>query len=106
MRPVADLTKEQLRHFPTLARLRPPRVGRAVGILVITTIVTIIGFSLAVPWVQTASGRGTVIALDPLDRQQNITALVGGRIERWYVTDGDFVKEGDPIVRIVDIDPK
>jgi expansin (peptidoglycan-binding protein) len=25
--------------------------------------------------VQTAAGSGTVIALDPLDRQQNITAL-------------------------------
>jgi multidrug resistance efflux pump len=95
-----------LKHFPTLAGINPPRVSRAFGILVSITIVTIIIFALTVPWVQTAAGSGTVIALDPLDRQQNITALVGGRIEKWYVTDGDAVKAGDPIVRIVDIDPR
>ena len=27
-------------------------------------------------------------------------------MEKWYVTDGDVVKKGDPIVRIVDIDPR
>jgi multidrug efflux pump subunit AcrA (membrane-fusion protein) len=85
-------------HFPTLAGLKPPRVMRALGVIVSVTIVTIIVFSLTVPWVQTAQGSGTVIALNPLDRQQNITALVGGRIEKWYVTDGDAVKAGDPIV--------
>ena len=94
------------RSFKTLASLDPPRVARTIGILVTLTIVTIVVFALTVPWVQTAAGSGTVIALDPLDRQQNITALVGGRIEKWYVTDGDSVKAGDPIVRIVDIDPR
>ncbi len=93
-------------YFTTLAGLNPPRVSRTLGWLVSITIATIVIFALTVPWVQTAEGSGTVIALDPLDRQQNITALVGGRIEKWYVTDGDAVKAGDPIVRIVDIDPR
>jgi multidrug efflux pump subunit AcrA (membrane-fusion protein) len=95
-----------LARFPTLQKLKPPRVMRALGVMVALTIATVIIFALTVPWVQTAQGSGTVIALDPLDRQQNITALVGGRIEKWYVTDGDVVKAGDPIVRIVDIDPR
>lgn len=93
-------------HFITLAGLNPPGVSRTFGRLVSISIVSIIVFALVVPWVQTAAGSGRVIALDPLDRQQNITALVGGRIERWYVTDGDTVKAGAPIVRIVDIDPR
>jgi multidrug resistance efflux pump len=46
-----------------------------------------------------------VIAYDPRDRQQNITALVPGRLDRWYVTDGARVKAGDPIARVIDIDP-
>jgi multidrug resistance efflux pump len=94
------------RHFTTLAGLNPPKIARTIGIMVTITIVTFLVFILTVPWVQTAQGSGSVIALDPLDRQQNITALVGGRIEKWYVTDGDVVKAGDPIVRIVDIDPR
>lgn len=97
---------DDLRHFPTLARLQPPRVMRAFGILTIFAIVSIIIFAAVVPWVQTAPGTGTVIALDPRDRQQNITAMVNGRIDRWFVTDGSAVKAGDPIARILDIDPQ
>ena len=43
--------------------------------------------------------------INPQDRLQNVTALVSGRIERWYVQDGSLVKEGDPIVQITDNDP-
>jgi multidrug efflux pump subunit AcrA (membrane-fusion protein) len=96
---------DDLRHFPTLAGLKPPRVMRALGILTVIGIVTIILFAALVPWVQTAPGTGTVIALDPRDRQQKITAMVNGRIDRWFVTDGSAVKAGDPIARILDIDP-
>ncbi len=97
---------DDLRHFPTLARLQPPRVMRALGILTVFAIVSIIIFAAVVPWVQTAPGTGSVIALDPRDRQQNITAMVNGRIDRWFVTDGSAVKAGDPIARILDIDPQ
>ncbi|MFZ4689508.1 MAG: efflux RND transporter periplasmic adaptor subunit [Polymorphobacter sp.] len=96
---------EDLKHFPTLAKLRPPRVIRALAILVLIGIASVIAFALIVPWVQTAPGTGMVIALDPRDRQQNITAMVPGRIDRWFVTDGSAVKAGDPIARVVDIDP-
>ncbi|GGE02275.1 RND transporter [Polymorphobacter glacialis] len=92
--------------FPTLASLKPPRVARAIAILMVAGLLGVAAFVTTVPWVQTAAASGTVVALDPLDRQQNITALVAGRIDRWYVTDGSTVKAGDPIVRIVDIDPR
>lgn len=97
---------DDLKHFPTLARLKPPPVGRAIGWMVVISIVSVVLFALFVPWVQTAPGTGTVVALDPQDRVQNITAMVPGRIERWYVTDGDAVRAGDPIARIVDVDPR
>jgi len=47
-----------------------------------------------------------VTALNPDDREQNINALVSGRIEQWYVRDGSTVNKGDPIVRLVDNDPR
>ena len=92
-------------HFATLASLQPPRVMRTFGWILVTTIVAVLLFVILVPWVQTSAGTGTVIAFDPRDRQQNITALVPGRLDRWYVTDGAIVKAGDPIARVVDIDP-
>ncbi|MBM4226521.1 MAG: HlyD family efflux transporter periplasmic adaptor subunit [Gammaproteobacteria bacterium] len=58
------------------------------------------------PWVQTAPGSGTLIALDPQGRVQSVTALVSGRIKAWHVQDGSRVKKGDLLVEIVDMDPR
>lgn len=91
--------------FRTLASLQPPRIMRVVAWSVMVGVILFGLFITLVPWVQTAQGTGSVIAFDPRDRQQNITALVPGRLDRWYVTDGARVKAGDPIARVVDIDP-
>ncbi|MFD1959984.1 efflux RND transporter periplasmic adaptor subunit [Novosphingobium panipatense] len=60
---------------------------------------------LFVPWRQTAQGRGQVIALDPDERPQQVSSLVEGRVDRFFVRDGQLVKAGQPIVRVVDVDP-
>lgn len=91
--------------FTTLSNLRVPRTTRALGRMIAVMIPLIIVFLFFVHWVQTAPGRGEVIALNPQDRVQQVTALVPGRVERWYVSDGQSVKKGDPIARIIDNDP-
>lgn len=62
-------------------------------------------FLIAVPWQQTSSGSGKVMAYLPQDRVQNIHATVTGRIKQWFVKEGTFVKKGEPVMEIVDIDP-
>lgn len=57
------------------------------------------------PWQQSISGAGRVIALVPLERQQTISAPVDGRVVRWHVVEGTRVKQGDPIVAVSDNDP-
>lgn len=52
------------------------------------------------PWTQQIQASGELIMLSPEDRPQNIEAIIGGRIEKWYVSEGAFVKKGDTIVRI------
>jgi RND family efflux transporter MFP subunit len=96
---------EHATHFRTLATLRPPRVGVAIAWLVTVGIAAAVAILFLVPWLQTAQGRGQVVALDPGDRAQDVTALVPGRVERWYVHDGQHVNRGDPIARVVDLDP-
>jgi RND family efflux transporter MFP subunit len=92
-------------HFHTLASLRPPRVTVAIAWMLVVGIAATVFILFAVPWVQTAQGRGQVVSLDPQDRAQDVTALVPGRVERWYVQDGQQVNRGDPIAQIVDLDP-
>ncbi|KEO90135.1 RND transporter [Erythrobacter longus] len=90
--------------FTALDTVRRPRVFRAVLITLLIGIVITVLFLIYVPWVQTTAGRGVVTTLNPNERQQELNALVEGRIDEWFVEDGDRVKRGDPIVRIADID--
>lgn len=91
--------------FATLSGLKVPRTTRTLGRMIAITIPLLLILLFAVKWVQTAPGRGDVIALNPEDRVQQVTALVPGRVEKWFVVDGQLVKQGDPIARIIDNDP-
>lgn len=96
---------EHITHFPTLAAIRPPRVTRVIAWMLAIGIGFVIALLFGVSWVQTSAGSGQVVALNPQDRVQTVTALVQGRVEQWYVNDGQLVKRGDPIARIADNDP-
>ncbi|NNU15955.1 efflux RND transporter periplasmic adaptor subunit [Parvularcula sp. ZS-1/3] len=98
--------ERHIKHFTTLASIKKPRIFTAVAIILVVTITATIAFLTMTPWVQTTSGPGIVTTLDPNDRQQEINALVSGRIERWYVRDGARVKKGDPILKVADNDPQ
>jgi len=102
------VTRQEKHHeyFQTLAEQKTPRVMRAIGWMIALGLISAAVFLTLVPWVQTASGFGTVTSLNPNDRLQEINALVSGRIAEWYVRDGSHVAVGDPIVRVVDNDPR
>lgn len=100
-----SLREEDFARFPTLSSIRVPGMGRAIATMLVVTLVVVSAFLAFVPWVQTAYGEGRITTLDPADRVQNISALVAGRVEEWYVLEGELVEAGDPIVRIVDTDP-
>jgi membrane fusion protein, adhesin transport system len=66
---------------------------------------------LFLPWTQNIRSDGEVLTLRPEQRPQTINALIGGRIEQWFVKEGDLVKRGDTIMFISEIkdgyfDPK
>ncbi|MFE3846560.1 HlyD family secretion protein [Flavobacterium sp. LB3P45] len=66
--------------------------------------VSIIGvIALFLPWTQNVSGTGAVTTLKPNQRPQSIQSVISGRIEKWYVKEGDFVKKGDTILFISEI---
>ena len=59
--------------------------------------------ALFLPWTQNISGSGSVTTLKPNQRPQTIQTIISGRIEKWYVQEGDFVKKGDTILFISEI---
>jgi len=94
-----------VKHLPMLKSSRMPPVTLALGFVTLIAIVAVTLFLVFVPWIQTVSGTGQIVALNPADREQPISALVPGRIAEWYVREGSVVQQGDPIARIVDNDP-
>lgn len=58
---------------------------------------------LFLPWTQNITATGYVTALRPDQRPQTIHSTIPGRIEKWYVKEGDFVTKGDTILFISEI---
>ena len=55
------------------------------------------------PWTQNVRSNGTITTLEIDQRPQNVHSVIGGRIESWFVTEGDFAEAGDTIVQISEI---
>jgi multidrug resistance efflux pump len=53
---------------------------------------------LFLPWTQNIQGEGFLTTLDPQHRPQTIQSPIPGRIEKWYVREGDYVRAGDTIL--------
>jgi multidrug resistance efflux pump len=58
---------------------------------------------LFLPWTQNVEAYGKVTALKPEQRPQTIHSTIPGRIEKWYVQEGQFVHKGDTILFISEI---
>ncbi|TNF72889.1 MAG: HlyD family efflux transporter periplasmic adaptor subunit [Bacteroidetes bacterium] len=66
---------------------------------------------LFLPWTQNISGEGYLTTLNPDQRPQTIQSPIPGRIEKWYVREGDYVETGDTILFMSEVkneyfDPK
>jgi len=55
------------------------------------------------PWTQNINSRGNVTTLTPDQRPQTIQSQIPGRIEKWFVREGDYVKKGDTILFISEV---
>lgn len=66
--------------------------------------ISLIGLiALFLPWTQNISGTGFVTTLKPGQRPQSIQSVISGRLEKWYIQEGDFVNKGDTIVFISEV---
>lgn len=86
----------------TLQELPQPRSSRKLGrwmlfFLALTLVV------LFLPWRQNISGTGSITALSPQDRPQSLQNAIAGRIERWAVQEGQYVRKGDTLLVISEI---
>lgn len=58
---------------------------------------------LFLPWTQNIQSKGNVTTLRPGQRPQTIQSTIAGRIENWFVREGELVRQGDTIVYLSEI---
>ena len=55
------------------------------------------------PWTQNVRADGRVTTLRPEQRPQTVHATIAGRIEHWYVAEGQAIKKGDTLVFLSEV---
>ena len=65
----------------------------------------VVGFLLLsfLPWTQTIQAPGIITTRSPEQRPQEVNSVIAGRIEKWFVKEGDLVKKGDTILKITEV---
>lgn len=66
-------------------------------------IVIFLVFILILPWTQNIRARGYITTLRQEERPQELNAIIPGRIVKWYVREGDWVRKGDTIVQLAEV---
>ena len=75
---------------------------RTFNIIIVSIFFLLIIISF-LPWTQNVRGKGYITTLTPDQRPQNINSIIAGRIEKWYVKEGDFVNKGDTLLFISEV---
>ncbi len=89
----------------SLRSLDTPKAGKLLawwlmGIVILFFVI------LFLPWQQNIHGSGLVTALSPGNRPQIVQTTIAGRIQRWKISEGQFVKVGDTIAVLTEIKEK
>jgi multidrug resistance efflux pump len=58
---------------------------------------------LFIPWTQNIRGKGKVTSLRQEGRTQEINSPIPGKIQKWFVKEGDLVRKGDTILQLAEI---
>ncbi|MCF6350945.1 MAG: biotin/lipoyl-binding protein [Flavobacteriaceae bacterium] len=99
-----DITEKDidLKKYKSYAYVESKKTNRTLlQIIGLTFLVFLI--SMFLPWTQNIHTNGTITTLKPGQRPQTIQSMISGRVEKWYVQEGDYVKKGDTILFISEI---
>ncbi|MDX1907298.1 MAG: HlyD family efflux transporter periplasmic adaptor subunit [Bacteroidia bacterium] len=88
--------------YQCFTEITEPRAAHLLSRWLMGLAATAIGI-LFLPWTQNIEAKGKLTTLKPSQRPQTIHSTLAGRIERWYVNEGDTVRQGDTIAFLSEI---
>jgi multidrug efflux pump subunit AcrA (membrane-fusion protein) len=97
-------------HFKSFKEIYPLGKGTEIRPWLIGFGILLLGI-IFLPWTQNIRSKGQITSLFQEQRPQKIYSPIAGKIAKWKVKEGDFVKKGDTLVKISEIkaeylDPK
>lgn len=93
------------RVYPDFASFRKPFDRQAdIKIRRVLQFVLLFLFILMLlPWTQNIKGDGKITTLRPEQRPQDVQAVIAGKIENWFVKEGDLVRRGDTLLELSEV---
>ncbi len=58
---------------------------------------------LFLPWTQNIKSNGSITTLKQENRPQKINSPIPGKIDKWFIKEGDIIKKGDTILILTEI---
>ena len=95
---------DELKGLETQAKIIFPAIHLSMRKLLLLLLAIFLIF-MFMPWTQNVRGDGFLTTQRPEQRPQTIHATISGRIEQWYITEGQAVQRGDTIVYLSEVKP-
>lgn len=92
----------KLKDYKSHKLLKKSRFRRLSLSLILFLLAAIVA-CLFLPWIQNIKAKGYVTTRSPEHRPQAIQAVISGRLEKWFIKEGDLVNKGDTIIFISEV---
>ena len=94
--------KLRIEDFKSFSLLKKSKTKR-LALIVISLLLIGLFAGLFLPWTQNINAKGYVTTRSPEQRPQALQSIIAGRIEEWFVQEGDFVEKGDTILFLSEV---
>ncbi|MEM7162416.1 MAG: HlyD family efflux transporter periplasmic adaptor subunit [Bacteroidota bacterium] len=100
--PVSISSKVSKDKYEALKALESKNIS-SVMIKVLAGLGLLLLATLFLPWTQNIRAKGAVTTLNPEQRPQGVQSVIEGKIDHWFVREGDRVQAGDTILSLTEV---
>jgi len=94
--------KVEINNYSTLKKVEKKQSNNVLRKVLLSSF-GVIFILMFIPWTQNIRSNGYVTTLRPEQKPQSLNSIIAGRIENWFVQEGDFVEKGDTLLKISEI---
>lgn len=91
-----------LEDYPSFKKVSELNTTRKLAYWVIAFFVMLL-IIIMLPWTQNIVAKGKVTTLRPEHRPQSVYSTISGKVERWYVREGESIRKGDTLAFLSEV---